>query len=82
MFSTAARNATNREREAGPRAESQYDVIVVGAGVAGLEAARSLVQNYGLKVKVLEARHNVGGVSAARRRPRPPSARARWGARR
>ena len=36
------------------------DVVVVGAGVAGLEAARRLVQA-GLKVIVLEARPRAGG---------------------
>ena len=36
------------------------DVIVVGAGLAGLNAARKLVQQ-GLTVRVLEARDEVGG---------------------
>lgn len=43
---------------AGDRASS--DVIVIGAGVAGLTAARDL-SNAGLRVTILEARDRVGG---------------------
>lgn len=39
---------------------SPTDVIVVGAGLAGLNAARKLVA-HGLTVRVLEARNEVGG---------------------
>ena len=38
----------------------KYDVIVVGAGVAGLSAARILTKG-GMKVVVLEARDRAGG---------------------
>ena len=38
----------------------QFDVIVVGAGVAGLTAARQ-VQRDGLKVCVLESENKIGG---------------------
>ncbi len=38
----------------------KFDVIVVGAGIAGLAAA-SLLQQQGAKVKLLEARDRVGG---------------------
>jgi len=38
----------------------KYDVVVIGAGVAGLTAARKL-QESGKKVAVLEARERIGG---------------------
>jgi monoamine oxidase len=38
----------------------EYDVVVVGAGLSGLEAARN-VQNAGLRVIVLEAKDCIGG---------------------
>lgn len=41
---------------------SKYDVIVIGAGVAGLSAAyRILTHRPGTKVLLLEARDRVGG---------------------
>jgi len=42
------------------RAQDDADVIVIGAGVAGLEAARRLL-DAGLSVVVLEARPRIGG---------------------
>ena len=39
---------------------SDVDVVVVGAGVAGLVAARDLTRN-GFRITVLEARDRVGG---------------------
>ena len=40
--------------------KSHYDVIVVGAGAAGLSCAR-LLDEKGLRVLVLEARDRIGG---------------------
>jgi monoamine oxidase len=45
----------------GPVAPQRADVIVVGAGVAGLRAAELLRATAGLDVVVLEARDRVGG---------------------
>ena len=39
----------------------QYDVIVIGAGVAGLGAAALLAKDYGQKVLVLERAPFIGG---------------------
>lgn len=49
-----------------PAAASAYDVVVVGAGVSGLTAARTLMDNWGgrsdpLNVFVLEASNRLGG---------------------
>lgn len=38
-----------------------YDVVVIGAGFAGLTAARDLVCSSNLKVLLLEARDRIGG---------------------
>ena len=47
------------------------DAVVIGAGAAGLTAARSLAEN-SLRVIVLEARNRTGGrVWVAPRRPAP-----------
>jgi monoamine oxidase len=43
-----------------PRTRASYDVLVLGAGVSGLQAAH-LIAQAGLRVAVLEARNRVGG---------------------
>jgi all-trans-retinol 13,14-reductase len=46
------------------KAQNEYDVIVVGAGIGGLTSA-SLLAASGYKVLVLEQQHNVGGFCAS-----------------
>jgi len=58
---------SGRPGGSGP-ASGSFDVVVVGAGVAGLEAARRLVER-GLRVLVLEARPRVGGRIDTHRPP-------------
>jgi monoamine oxidase len=41
--------------------KSDYDVIVIGAGFAGLLAARELSRNHGLRVVLVEGRDRIGG---------------------
>ncbi|KAI7972643.1 hypothetical protein EIK77_009106 [Talaromyces pinophilus] len=41
--------------------EDYYDVIVIGAGFAGLIAARDLTQKHGLRVLLVDARDRIGG---------------------
>jgi monoamine oxidase len=48
------------------------DVIVVGAGVSGLAAARAMRER-GLRVEVLEARDRIGGRILTHRDPRAPA---------
>ncbi len=49
-------------RKKRPDFKAQYDVIIVGAGMAGLSAGAHLASN-GLKVLVLEQHHKVGGCT-------------------
>lgn len=48
--------------------DSPFDVVVVGAGISGLVAARALIAQ-GLKVVVIEARDRVGGRLISRAGP-------------
>ena len=50
-------NAVNSSRVS---RETDYDVVVIGAGFAGLVAARDLSKD-NLKVLILEARDRIGG---------------------
>ncbi len=43
-----------------PKSGSEYDVIVIGGGFAGVTAARDLIKN-GLKPLLIEARNRLGG---------------------
>ena len=62
--------------------DATADVLVLGAGVAGLAAAQALSQA-GLRVIVLEARDRVGGRVFTQRVPGHPLLRAwRWPSRR
>lgn len=51
---------------------TRTDVIVIGAGVSGLAAARALRER-GVRVEVLEARDRIGGRIFTHRDPRAPA---------
>lgn len=51
--------------------QAEYDVIIVGAGAAGLAAAATLAEQ-GLRVALLEARDRIGGRVFTRRLPAQP----------
>lgn len=57
LSATAARAATAK---AAGSADGPYDVIIVGAGFAGVTAARELKEK-GLRSLILEARNRIGG---------------------
>jgi monoamine oxidase len=54
-----------------PRAESKLDVVIIGAGAAGIAAARSL-HDQGARFVILEARERIGGRVWTHRDPRTP----------
>lgn len=51
--------------------EDRTDVVIIGAGVAGLAAARRL-QEHGVRCAILEARTRIGGRVFTMRDPRSP----------
>ncbi|EXJ63123.1 lysyl oxidase-like protein 2/3/4 [Cladophialophora yegresii CBS 114405] len=48
-------------RAATANLQPSYDVLVIGAGFAGLRAARELTRHYGLRVLIVEGRDRIGG---------------------
>lgn len=44
-----------------PSLKNSYDVVVIGAGFAGLIAARDLAQQWKLNVLLVEGRDRIGG---------------------
>ncbi len=54
--------ATGCSKKERPSSETQYDVIIVGGGMAGLSAGAHLASK-GLKVLLLEQHHKVGGCA-------------------
>ena len=52
---------TNSLQKSSSVVHDTYDVIVIGAGFAGLIAARELRQKFNLRVLLLEARDRIGG---------------------
>lgn len=59
VVASSVAKAHPRARSAG-RGQHDYDAIIVGAGFAGLTAAREL-KHHGYRVLVLEARDRIGG---------------------
>lgn len=53
--------ATDAVQKSSPTIQKSYDVIVIGAGFAGLITARNLTQHHGLNVLLVEARDRIGG---------------------
>ncbi len=52
---------TDSVQSSSPNIKDHYDVIVIGAGFAGLIAARDLSRKYNLNVLLIEARDRIGG---------------------
>lgn len=52
---------THAAVETSPLSQTEYDVIVIGAGFAGLTAARDISQQTNLSVLLLEGRDRIGG---------------------
>jgi lysyl oxidase-like protein 2/3/4 len=53
--------STNAVQQSSPAIKDRYDVIIIGAGFAGLIAARELNQKHKLNVLLIEARDRIGG---------------------
>ena len=58
--SVALATTASASRLAYTATDKELDVIVIGAGLSGLESALTLEEN-GLRVRVLEGRNRVGG---------------------
>lgn len=52
---------TDSIQPSSPTIKPHYDIIVIGAGFAGLIAARDLIQRHNLNVLLIEARDRIGG---------------------
>lgn len=52
---------TNAVTQSSTSVSADYDVVVIGAGFAGLVAARDLSQNSRHKVLIVEGRDRIGG---------------------
>lgn len=55
-------STTQQVNGASPRSETDYDVVVIGAGMGGLYALHRLRDGLGLRVQGLEAASDVGGT--------------------
>ena len=67
-----AKGTHSRAAVAASRSQVNKDVLVIGGGVAGIQAALDLA-DAGLKVTIVERETTIGGTMASSTRPSPPS---------